>query len=423
MVTKQTAASLLVLFLLAGSVGYADDWPRWRGPENSASVATGNYPSVLDPSKVVWKVALPGKGCSTPIILNRTLFLTVPSEGEDAVLAYDMKGRKLWETRLGEEKEGRHRNGSGSNPSPITDGKSLYVNYKSGTLAALDLMGKVKWKLNLVDQYGPVSLYWDYGTSPVLTRDHVVIARMHEGDSWLAAFDKETGGLVWKVDRNYKTPREGDHGYASPQIIRHQGSDAILVWGTGHLTAHKPEDGSMLWSCGGFNPEEKALWPAVATPIVVGDMAVVPYGRNDRKLPRLHGIKLGGSGDVTSTHRLWMRDDISSFVPSPASYKGGVYLLRDRGEIECVDPVTGKNHWSAALPKDRSNYYASPLIAGGKLYAAREDGVVFVADVEGEFRLLSENDLGEPIIAMPVPFDGQILIKGTKNLFLFGSGS
>jgi len=179
----------------------------------------------------------------------------------------------------------------------------------------------------------------------------------------------------------------------------------------------------MLWSCGGFNPEEKALWPAVATPIVVGDMAVVPYGRNDRKLPRLHGIKLGGSGDVTSTHRLWMRDDISSFVPSPASYKGGVYLLRDRGEIECVDPVTGKNHWSAALPKDRSNYYASPLIAGGKLYAAREDGVVFVADVEGEFRLLSENDLGEPIIAMPVPFDGQILIKGTKNLFLFGSGS
>ena len=339
----------------------------------------------------------------------------------DAVLAFDWSGKPLWQTTFGPEDAGKHRNGSGSNPSPTTDGQNVFVYFKSGTLAALDFNGKIRWQTNLVAAYGPANLYWDFGTSPVLTEKHVVMAKMHEGDSWLAAFDKATGAMAWKVPRNYKTPHEGDHGYTTPQLIRHGGREALLVWGGLHLTAHDAADGKLLWSVGDFNPEAKSMWASVANPVVVGDMVVVPTGRNDRNQPRLHGIRLGGSGDVTQTHRAWKREDTGTFVPTPAEYEGQVFLLRDRGEVECLDPQTGKTLWSAALPKDRNNYYSSPLIAGGNLYAIREDGVVFVAKVKDKFELLAENNMGERIIASPVALANRLFIRGEKHLFCIGS--
>jgi outer membrane protein assembly factor BamB len=293
----------------------------------------------------------------------------------------------------------------------------VFVYFKSGTLAALDLDGKVRWQTDLVERFGPDELFWDQGTSPVLTADFVVMARMHGGESWLAAFDKTHGELRWKVARNYETPTEGDHGYSTPLIIDHHGQEALLVYGAEHLTAHAAADGRLFWSCGDFNPNARGFWPTIASPVIVGDIAVVAAGRNDRNQPRLHGIRLGGSGDVTATHRAWKKEDTGTFVPTPAEYQGRLYLVRDRGQVDCVDPATGQILWSDALPKHRSSYYASPLIAGGILYAAREDGAVFVAKVEPGFELLAENQMGERVIASPVPTSNRILIRGEQHLF------
>jgi len=150
--------------------------------------------------------------------------------------------------------------------------------------------------------------------------------------------------------------------------------------------------------------------------VIAGQIAVVPYGRGTC----LHGIRLAGSGDVTATHRVWKREDTGSFVPTPAEYKGRVYLLRDRGQVECIEPQTGKTLWTGELPKRSSNYYASPTVADGKLYAAREDGVVFVVRIDGPFEVLAENDLGERVIASPVPLSGRLLLRGEKHLFCVG---
>jgi outer membrane protein assembly factor BamB len=250
-----------------------------------------------------------------------------------------------------------------------------------------------------------------------LTNDSVVMARMHDGESWLAAFDKTTGDMVWKVTRNFETPTEGDHGYTTPLLIQHRGKKALLVWGGQHVTVHDAADGKVLWSCGDFNPDSERLWPAVASPVIAGDIAVVPFGRNDRGHPRLHGIRLGGEGDVTATHRIWKRTDIGTFVPTPAEYKGRVYLVRDRGEVDCIDSASGQTIWSAAFPRSKSAFYSSPLIASGNLYAAREDGVIFVANVEDKFELLAENDMQEQVIASPVPASNRLLIRGERHLF------
>jgi outer membrane protein assembly factor BamB len=368
-------------------------------------------------SNLLWKVPLPGKGCSTPIVWAQRIFLTAPTNGQDAALAFDWSGRPLWQHSLGPERAGKHQNGSGANPSPATDGKGVFVYFKSGNLAAFDLDGSIRWRTNLADQFGKDTLFWDYGSSPVLTAKDVVLALMRHGDSWLLAFDKNDGTLHWKVPRDYPTPAEGDNGYATPLAIRHQGREALLVWGATHLTAQDAADGKVIWDCAGFNPGDVSNWPAVASPVVAGDVVILAFGRGER----LFGVKLGGSGDVTATHHLWVRKDTGAFVPTPAECNGRVYLLRDAGEIVCIEPASGKTLWRGSLPASSSKYYASPLVADGKIYAAREDGIVFVARSEGEFKVLAENNLGERLIASPVPVAGRLLFRGEKHLICIGS--
>jgi len=420
---KKLLANALLGAILTSQAGAADNaanWPHWRGARDNGSAQEGDYPVKWNATNALWTLDLPGKGCSTPIVWEKRIFLTAPVEGEDALLAVDWNGKLASQTKFGVEHSGRNVHGSGSNPSPATDGKSVYVYFKSGHFAAVDFTGKILWQTDLVQRFGKDSLYWDYGTSPVLTDHDVVIARLHHGESYLAAFDKRTGDLRWKVARNYETPIEGDHSYATPLLIHHQGKEAILVLGGERLTAHDAVTGQIIWSCANFNPQAKKNWVPVASPVIAGDVAVVPYGRG----LELHGIKLGGLGDVTATHRAWLRQDTGSFVSTPAEYHGRIYLLRDhgleRGVVECIDPVSGKSLWRGEFPKGSPEYYSSPVVAGGKLYAAREDGVVFVARIEGEFELLAQNDMGEQIIASPVPVNNRLLIRGEKHLFCIG---
>jgi outer membrane protein assembly factor BamB len=411
------SAALSSLYAVA-AFAESGQWPRWRGPNDNGSAGAGAYPERWsEQENLLWKTELPGKGCSTPVVWERNLYLTAPVDGADALLALDWNGKTRWKTVFGPETAGKHRNGSGCNPSPATDGQAVYVLYKSGTLAAVDLAGKIRWQTNLIEKYGKPNLYWDYGISPVLTADNVIVANLHHGESWLAAFDKASGELKWKVDRTFQTPVEGDHSYATPVVVTHQGREIIVVLGGERLTAHDARDGSTVWTVSDFNPEAKNNWVAVGSPVPVGETLVVPYGRG----ARLHGIRLGGSGDVTASHRAWTREDTGSFVPTPAASAGRVFLGRDRGELECIDPVTGRTLWSGALPKDKSSYYSSPTVADGKLYFAREDGVVFVTRAGENFELLSENPMGERIIAAPVPVDGRLFIRGEKHLFCIGT--
>ena len=415
--TSMRIQTTFIAIILSVAVAQAD-WPSWRGPDDRGSTVNGDYPSKLSQQSTLWKAPLPGKGCSTPIIVDKKIYVTAPVRGKDGLLALNWNGEPVWKATFGKESPGKHRNGSGCNASPTSDGKAIFAYFKSGTLAAVELDGKVRWQTNLVERFGKVNLFWDHGTSPVLTENQVVFARMHKGDSWLAAFDKKSGDIVWKVDRNYEVPVECDHGYTTPIVVRHNGKEAILVWGAEHLTIHDAASGEVVWTCANFNRDSNKLWPAVATPVISNGMAVVAFGRNDKGSPLLFGVDLGGSGDVTETNHRWLRTDVSTFVPSPVAYQNKVYLVRDRGEVECIDPKTGSNIWSDRFPKARKNFYSSPTIAGGKLYAAREDGVVFVASVDNdEFKLLSENDFGEPVIGSPVPLENRIFIRGEKFLY------
>ncbi len=427
MISTIFCASVFTLgFTLSGAAGSSEsadlNWPNWRGPDANGSLGTGKYPARWDADRALWKVALPGKGSSTPIVLRGRIYLTAPLEGQDALMAFDLAGKQLWQTRLGPESRPKHRTlGSSCNASPVIDGERIYVYFRSGLLAALDLDGAIRWTTNLAERFGQERLFWDQGSSPVLTEEHLILTRMHGGDSWVAGFDKTTGELRWQESRNYRVPSENDNAYTTPVLYTENGQQAFLVWGGDHLTAHRAADGKRLWECGGFNPDGVANWPAIATPLIVKDLAIVPVGRDDRRgQSRVHAIRLGGSGDVTDSHRAWKREDIGVFVSTPAEFEGRVYLLRHRGELVCLDPATGKTIWADSLPRSNSSYYASPVIGNGVLYAAREDGVVFAGRVGEKFELLSTNPMGERIIASPVPVGGRLLLRGDRHLFCIG---
>ena len=392
-------------------------WPSWRGPQFTGSTNQGTYPSNWSSSdNVLWKIPMPGKGCSTPAVYGEQIIITAPIDGKDSVLCFDFAGKEKWRTTIAAGREGKHRNGSSSNPSPVTNGKHIFAYYKSGTVAGLDITGKLLWQTNLQERFGKDTLFWDIGSSPVLTEKHVVIAVMHASESYLVAFNQASGEIAWKVARNYETPVEGDQSYATPILVKHGDKEAIVVWGAERVTAHDAADGKIIWSCAGFNPQKKVFWVAVASHVIVDDLVIVPYGRG----AHLAAVKMGGQGDVTETHRPWTLNNTGAFVPTPAAFDGKLYVVTDRGQVVCIEAKTGKTLWKDDLPKGSPSYYASPVVADGKLYATREDGVIFVASIKDKFELLSENKMDERVIASPVPVANRLLIRGEQHLFCIG---
>jgi len=415
---KRVILTLTALVLASAAVARGADWPAWRGSSGNGSTSKGEYPTRWSLEDAAWKTPLPATGTSTPIVWKDRIYLTTPAEGQDAIMALDANGKQLWVTKLGPESPAKHRTlASSCNASPVTDGSGIFARFRSGRFVAVGLDGKVRWQINLDEKFGPEQLYWDQGSSPAVTGDMVIISRMHHGDSFVAAFDKRTGEQRWLVKRNYQVPPENDNGYTTPVMFQHKSRAAVLIWGADQLTAYSAADGTLIWSCGGFNPAGTKNWPAIANPVIHGNIAVIPVGRDDRNQGGIQGIRIDGSGDVTATHRAWQRDDIRVFCSSPVEYQGRIYLLRHRGGVVCLDPATGNTIWEDALPRGSSSYYSSPLVANGILYAAREDGVVFTARVGEKLELLGEAPMGERLVASPVPANNSLLIRGDKHLF------
>ena len=205
MKTNVLGWGLLAVGILTGSLA-AENWPAWRGPSGTGA-APGKLPPLDLAGKLLWKVELPGRGCSTPVVWEDRLFVTSPIGDQDGLLAFDSAGTELWRKTFGPLALGRgQRVGSSANSSPVTNGEVIVAYFKSGTVACLDLEGNTLWQTNLQQQYGKDGLWHDQGTSPVFAAGRVVVAVMQtEGESYLVSLDPKTGKEVWKTPRKYQT--------------------------------------------------------------------------------------------------------------------------------------------------------------------------------------------------------------------------
>lgn len=396
----------------------AQQWPSWRGPHYTGVADGSGYPvrwSKTD--NVAWVVPLPGLGGSTPCIWGESIFLTCGDNGANAVLCFDGQGKLQWTTHLGRERPGKHRKGSGANPSPVTDGERVFVYFKSGDLGCLNYRGDVLWHKNLQEMYGQDTLWWDLGTSPVLTSRHVVVACVHSGPSYLVAFDKITGEVVWKHDRNLDAPDESAQTYSTPMPATIGKREALVMLGADHVTAHDAATGEEIWRVGGLNPTGQRFFRSIASPVIVDGIVIAPYARGRS----LTAIRLDGKGDVTMSHVIWRKEDLGADVPTPAGLNGRVYLCSDRGDFYCMEAATGNILWQGRLERSGSAAYSSsPIIADGKIYCTREDGLTSVLELGNEFKVLSTNRIDEFIVASPALADGRIYLRTAEHLYCIG---
>lgn len=415
---------LLVATFTLPAPARADNWPNWRGPALDGVAAGTGFATTWSPQEhVAWKVTLPGLGASTPAVWGDSIVLTCAIEGQDAVLCFDRSGKERWRRSLGAVKPGKHAKATGCNPSPVTDGKHVWVYFKSGELAALDLAsGAVAWRENLQEKFGEDTLWWDLGTSPVLTKDAVVVAVMQTGPSYLAAFGRTDGKLLWKHDRNLDAPEEAAQSYSTPLVVKGEErfgepAEMIVVLGADHLTAHDAADGREAWRVGGLNPAGEKYFRSIASPVVADDLVIAPYARGST----LTAVKRGGKGDVTKSHVAWARKDLGADVPTPAFQEGKVVVCTDQGKVACLEALTGKTLWEGELPKNRHAYSASPVLVDGKILVTREDGrsafLAGPAPGAGRFEILGEGSVDEMTVATPVCVDGAILLRTHDSLW------
>jgi outer membrane protein assembly factor BamB len=411
------------ILLSASASSDADNWPRWRGPNFDGVAPAGDYPLRWGKDdKIAWNYELSERSGSTPVVWDRSIFLSSTSGETNVLISLDRDGKEQWTRTIGDEQEGKHgQYGSGSHPSPVTDGRHVYAYYKSGDIACFDFSGNQVWHKNLQDEYGEDTLWWDLGSSPALSKNAVVIAVMHEGPSYVVALDKQSGSELWKQDRTFQVNREADNSYTTPIVLDRDGREIVLIAGADHVTAHDAQTGAELWRAGGLNPQNREFFRSIASPVLAGDVLVVPYSRGET----LTAFRIDGSGDVTDTHTLWKirtpqgnegRVDVST----PAAENGRVYLVGERGLAFCIDAATGNVLWQKSLPGSRHSYRASPVVTADRIYYTREDGTTFVLSKpkqDDEPELLATNELGETTIASPVFVDGMILIRTFDNLY------
>ncbi len=421
------AAAAALLCGVAAAATRADNWPNWRGPGLDGTAANTGYVRAWSPTEnVLWRVPLPGLGASTPAVWGDGVIVTCTVDEKDAVICLDRAGKERWRSMLGAAKPGKHKKATGANPSPVTDGRHVWVYFKSGDLACLAFdSGAEVWRTNLQQRFGADTLWWDLGTSPVLTARGVVVAVMQTGPSYLVAFERTTGELLWKHERLLDAPEEAAQSYSTPLVAqgdrdRGEPEEVLFVLGADHVTAHDAATGGELWRVGGLNPKRNGYFRSIASPVLAGDLVVAPYARGSS----LTAIRRGGRGDVTGSHVAWIRTDLGADVPTPAVKQGRIVVCTDKGVVEGVDAATGRTVWRKELAKNRHAYSSSPVIVDGRVMVTREDGhssmLEWPAEEAAEVALLGEGSLEEMAVATPVCVDGRIFLRTHDSLWCLG---
>jgi outer membrane protein assembly factor BamB len=429
---------MFVLCALAARMAFGaaltNEWPAWRGPFANGVSMTANPPVTWsETNNVRWKIEIPGKGHSSPIVFGERIYLTtavpvgekmapvfddapgvhdsvpVTHRHEFVVMAINRRDGTLAWKRVAKEEwphEGGHYTGSLASNSAVTDGEMLYVNFGSRGLYAYDLDGDLKWKKDI----GKMSTLHAHGegSSPVIHKDALIVCWDHEGDSFLYKFDKRTGKEIWKVARDEKT------SWATPLIVEHKGRTQIVTSATKRVRGYDFESGELIWEWKGL------AMNAVSSPVAVASDGIVITG-NSYDFAAMVAVKLDeAKGDVTDTkHVAWTLNRLTPYVSSPLLYGETLYFLRhNQNVLSRMDPVSGKFRGEPIrLNGIRDFIFASPVGAANRIYIPARDGVTVVLSHDAENKQLAANRLNDSFSASPALAGRELFLRGEKFLY------
>lgn len=406
-------------------------WPQWRGPLDTGVAPHANPPAEwTEDQNVRWKTELPGLGHSTPIVWGDRVFLTAaipygdelpprPSQAPGnhdnlpvtrrqqfgALAISRSDGQIVWQRTLRKAlpQEQGHRTASLASNSPVTDGERVFVFFGSYGLYCLNLDGELLWEKD----FGLMQSLHGHGegASPVLYGDMLFVNCDHEGQSFVAAFDKRTGRQLWKVDRDEIT------SWATPIVVEHAGRPQLIVSGTNRVRGYNLVDGKLIWQCGGLSAN------IVASPVAADGVVYVGSSYDKRALL---AIRLeGATGDITATDEvLWRRSRGTPYVPSPLLYGESLYFLTHyQGILTRVNGPTGADDPGPIRLGGMSEIYASPVGAADRVYVTDRNGTTLVISHSSQPKLLAKNTLDDTFSASAAIAGGELFLRGEKRLY------
>jgi outer membrane protein assembly factor BamB len=430
---KPALALMTILFTVALAPS-ADNWPSWRGPTaDGIASADARPPLNWDTEKnIKWKAPLTGRGSATSIVWGDQVFIvTASNTGRDAkpeelphrdpklevrttapkqfykfeVISFDRTtGKEKWRQTAAEAvpHEGHHQTHSYAAGSPATDGKRLYVSFGSFGVYAYDLDGKLLWKRDL----GRLTtrLGWGEAVTPVVHGGLLFLNWDQEQDSKLIALNAANGETKWETPRNERTT------WNTPCVVEHNGVTQVIVNGTNRIRSYNAADGKLIWECGGMtvNP--------IPSVLVADGYAYALSGYNGAGAV---AIPLDSKGDVTDSKTLrWRYGKGTPYVPSAVLHDGRLYFTsKNTNVLTILDAKTGQPKLADERLPGVIDFYASPVVADGRIYLVGRTGTTLVLKAGDKAEVLATNKLNDPIDASPVVCGKQIFLRGERYLY------
>jgi outer membrane protein assembly factor BamB len=413
------------LLLLAPLFTNSDDWTGWRGPHGSG-VASGSPPIAWSETKNVrWKAPLSGEGLSQPIVVGERVFLTcavgtgkkltAPSnefnpnpmeieEQEFFACAFARKdGRELWKKRLAQAMphEPKHPTNSWATPTPVSDGARLYASFGSFGIYALTPAGEVVWQTDLGDL---TNRGHGEGSSPILCGDSLIVQWASWGESFLVALDAANGKERWRA------PLPQGNNCSTP-LLFHQGDTDQIIVGGYEAMGFDPRTGQRLWS---FSGGATGGNTAMASPVALGELVLLPGMRPRAGNGQLRALIVDPASD--EPEELWaIRSEDN--IPSPLVHGDEFVFVKDSGLLTVFDSATGEAEFGPERIEGAASVWASPVLAGDRLYVVARDGKTAVVDLAPEVKTIAVNELEDEFDASPAVAGNELLLRGKKHLY------
>lgn len=423
-VSQGMKSAALLLTLLAATTTFAgESWYSWRGDiVGSGRTSEADLPLVWTADKNVrWRIDLPEAGNSTPIVHGDRIFVTQPITGTHwrGLMCFDRKsGKLLWKNGLVyDKKESTHPSNPYCSASPATDGKIVMAAYGSAGVVAYDFEGKQLWHRD----FGPIEHIWGNSTSPVLFGDLCIYYHGPGKRSFLTALNKITGETVWtwkEPEWKSGTRTDGFQGqgegvigsFSTPIIVDTESRKELIMSFPMEMKSFDPLTGKVLWTCSGLNP-------LVYTSPVYSDGVVVALGGYHGNSI---GVRVGGSGDVTETHRLWQEVRHNGGIGTGV-IKDNLYYYHDSGGIVCcLDIKTGQTRWKDRLP-GAGKSWGSFILAGDRIYTLSQAGDSVVLKTNSDkMEVVAQSQVGEQTNSSLVPSNGAMILRTHKALWCIG---
>jgi outer membrane protein assembly factor BamB len=404
------------------------------GPGGSGRGGGGNFEgrpltpiacADFDTTNIAWRLPLPAYSGSTPIIWGDLIFLNVATATNTGALelwAVDRRKQAVvWKRPLADTNH-MERKQNMSSPSPVTDGRHVWVMTGVGVLKGFDFTGREIWSRSLQSEYGRFGLNWGYASSPLLRGDALYVQVLHgmktDDPSYVLKIDKATGKTIWRVERPTDAIHESPDSYTTPAWIDANGRAELIITGGDVVSGHDPATGREYWRADILNPQNNRNYRIVASPTTAAGLIIAPTRNNP-----LVAMRPGGTGDVAGTHVVW-RFAQGPDVPTPVSDGKLIYVVRDNGVVYALDVKTGTTVYGPErLPS--GTYSASPILADGKIYVTtEEEGLTTVFRAGPKFEILSSNSLlGDcsPYCLSTVAIsDGQLFMRTSSYLWAIG---